>query len=100
MSRAAGERTSNIALTHSMPKISLVADGGSDVPVPPPSCLNCANTSRYTSATTQLPIAKYGPRRRNTTNAVGTANTAAISPDSTTAAIGSMPAPIVSANSR
>ena len=34
MSRAAGARTSNIALTHSIPKTSLVTDGGSDVPGP------------------------------------------------------------------
>ena len=58
MSRAAGVRTSSIALTHSMPDTHDVTDGGSDVPVPPPSCLNCAKTRRYTSATTQVPIAK------------------------------------------
>ena len=71
MSRAAGERTSSVALTHSMPIISLVADGGSDVMVPPPSCLNCANTSRYTSATTppnrkiRTAKAEYYKRRRH-----------------------------------
>ena len=46
MSRAAEVRTSNSAFTHSMPATSLVTKAGSDVPVPPPSCLNCANTSR------------------------------------------------------
>ena len=46
MSRAAGVRTSNTVFTHSMPNTSLVTDGGSDVPVPPPSDLNCASTSR------------------------------------------------------
>ena len=41
-----------------MPATSLVTDGGSDVPVPPPSPLNWASTSRNTSATTQVPMAK------------------------------------------
>ena len=38
--------------------MDLAMSGGSDVPVPPPSCFTCARMSRQTSATTQVPMAK------------------------------------------
>jgi hypothetical protein len=44
--------------TNSSAANSLVTASGSEVPVPPPSCLNCAKTRRYTSAITQVPITR------------------------------------------
>src|ERR1700730_2989774 len=46
------------------------------MPVPPPSDLNCAQTSRRDSAATQLPIAKYGPSSRNSSGPISAAMTA------------------------
>ena len=59
MSRAAAVRTSkSAAIEVDAERSTRVASTGSDVPVPPPSAFTCASTSRNTSATTHVPMAK------------------------------------------
>src|SRR5439155_10289518 len=64
---------------------------GNDWPVPPPSDENRLMTSWHTSATTQVAIAKYPPRSRNTSHDTGRATAAQASAASGSAANGSTP---------
>ena len=54
-------------------------------PEPPPTWLLLMSSSRYTSAMTQVPTAKYPPRRRNASTDVGSAITPAMRPAMKTA---------------